>query len=327
VREIVGGELALLVALWIAGRVTTLAPAVPAWLAALADASVWLATFALLAPMLIGTHARKFAVVLPLVLALPAVDAWFHFAAAAGHVGDPAGGDPASARHALDAAVAVIAVLFSLVGGFMTPVFTGNAMREAGQPHEVVRPRLVERLAHASAVAFLVVVALGLTGTVAALAGCIAGLVHGLRLAGWRGWRVRRAPLVTGMHVAYAWLVLAFLLFAAAHAGAPLSPRAWLHALTIGAVGTMMLALMPRVALRHTGRAVRPHPGVLWAMAAMVVAALLRLAADSAWGDTALAGSGLAWLFAFSAYLACHGAMLLRRSLPRTAPVTRPPDE
>ena len=49
-----------------------------------------------------------------------------------------------------------------------------------------------------------------------------------------------------------------------------------LHALAIGSMGTMMLAMMSRVSLGHTGRAIRTLPGIGVALAVLLIAALLR---------------------------------------------------
>ena len=52
-----------------------------------------------------------------------------------------------------------------------------------------------------------------------------------------------------------------------------------LHALTIGAIGTMLLAVMSRAALGHTGRPLRAHAPTVGAYVLISVAAVLRLAA------------------------------------------------
>jgi uncharacterized protein involved in response to NO len=83
----------------------------------------------------------------------------------------------------------------------------------------------------------------------------------------------------------------------------------------------MMLSLMPRVSLRHTGRSLMLEPVVVAAFYAMLGAALLRLgAATLAWGTWAIAVAAGLWIFCFAAYLGVYGAMLVRPSLPRAAP-------
>ncbi len=313
VRELAGGELALLVGAWLAGRVAMwFSPALPAAAVAAADSSSLLLLCALLAPGLLKARATKFLVLLPVILALFGADLWFHAARA--------GGRPVEASVALDAAVAVIAVLFSLVGGFMTPVFTRNALRELGRGERVWRNQVVERIAHASVAAFALAEAFEGAPRLTAVVSLCACLAHAVRLAGWRGWAVRKVPLVLAMHVAYAWLVIAFVLAAASGFGWGIAPRAWVHAVTVGAIGLMMLSLMPRVSLRHTGRALGLKPVVVAAYFAMLGAALLRLgAAMLAWGTWAIAVAASLWIFCFAVYLGVYGAMLVRPSLPRAA--------
>jgi uncharacterized protein involved in response to NO len=313
VRELVGGKLALLVGAWLAGRVSMwLSPTLPVAAVAAADSSSLLLLFALLAPALIKTRATKFIVLLPVILALFGADLWFHAARAGGRV--------VEASVALDAAVAVIAVLFSLVGGFMTPVFTRNALRVLGRGDRVWRNRVVERIAHASVIAFALAEAFQGAPRLTAVVSLCACLAHAVRLAGWRGWAVRKVPLVFAMHVAYAWLVIAFVLAAASGFGWGVAPRAWVHAVTVGAIGMMMLSLMPRVSLRHTGRPLVLKPVVVAAYFAMLGAALLRLgAATLAWGTWAIAVAASLWIFCFVVYLGVYGAMLVRPSLPTAA--------
>jgi uncharacterized protein involved in response to NO len=201
----------------------------------------------------------------------------------------------------------------------MTPIFTENALRERGRVARVSRNRAIELTAHASAIGFALVVTLEVPLLLATGVALTAFAAHALRLAGWRGWRVGETPLVFAMHVGYVWLVIAFGLRAGADLGLGIAPRAWLHAVTIGAVGMMMLALMPRVALRHTGRALVLHPALAIACVAMSVAALLRLAvALAGWGTWAIVAAAGLWIASFAAYLAIHGPMLVRRSLPRS---------
>ena len=61
-------------------------------------------------------------------------------------------------------------------------------------------------------------------------------------------------PLLFVLHIGYAWLVLGTALLGLAMLDADLPPSAAIHALTAGAIGTMILAVMTRVARGHTGR-------------------------------------------------------------------------
>mgnify|MGYP001587772266 CR=1 FL=1 len=96
-------------------------------------------------------------------------------------------------------------------------------------------------------------------------------------------------------------------------------PRdAWVHAFTLGAYGMLKIGLMTRVALRHTGRPLKASAAMQAAFLMVFAASLLRLAYSvHGLGEWALSGSALLWAGALLTYLALHGPMLLRQSLPR----------
>jgi uncharacterized protein involved in response to NO len=305
VPEIAGGRLALLAGAWLAGRAALwLAPLLPPALVAAVDVAALALLAAMLAPDLARARQRRFLVVLPVLGALAALNVAFHVARARA--------DAQAMSHALETAVATIAVLYALVGGLMTPVFTDNALREQDAQLRTLRHPWLEVAALAFVAAFAVAHALKARPSLMAIVAIGAAVLHAIRLACWHGWRVRRAPLVHGMHLGYAWLVVAFALRGLAETGG-VPPRAWLHALTVGAVGTMILALLPRVALRHTGRPLRVQPVVIGAGVAMLAAAVLRVASDN---GGALAAAVL-WSVATAVCLVVYGPMLARPSLPR----------
>lgn len=309
--EIEGGRLKLLVALWLAGRLGFwAAPWLPAPLPALADGLVYAAAIALLAPQLLRVTNRLYLLLLPILAALLLANLAFHQAAARG--------DAALAGLALRGAVWAIVVLYVLKGGVLAPIFTGNALREKGRGDQAPFSMALE----AAALAALLLLAAGdLIGAPAAWSGGAAlacALLYGWRSARWQGWKVADVPLLLAMHLGFAWLLLAFLLKAAADLGGALPEAAWLHAFTVGSLGMMMLGLMTRVSLRHTGRPLVVSRAMRFAYAAMFLAAALRVAAGVGAQHTALiVPSTLLWAGAFVIYLLQFGAVLVAPSLPR----------
>jgi uncharacterized protein involved in response to NO len=85
------------------------------------------------------------------------------------------------------------------------------------------------------------------------------------------------------------------------------------HALTAGAMGTMILAVMTRATLNHTGRALHADATTMLLYALVTVAAMLRSVAAFAVDEQAdlLEVSGLAWVGAFVLFVAQYGPMLL----------------
>jgi uncharacterized protein involved in response to NO len=312
--EVEGGRLVLLAGLWIAGRVAFwLSPWLPAPLPALVDGLLFPAVIGMLTPQLLRAKNRLYLLLLPILGALFIANLLYYQAAARG--------DALLAGLALRAAIWAIVVLYVLKGGVLAPIFTGNALREKGRGDQI--PFLMG-LEVAALAALLLLAGCDLAGaprvwTGGAALACI--LLYGWRSLRWQGWRVADAPLLLTMHLGFAWLLLAFALKAVAELTGAVPEAAWLHAFTIGSLGLMMLGLMTRVSLRHTGRPPVVPRAMLVAYGAMVLAALLRVIAGVGAQHTALIGvATLLWAAAFTLYFVHFAAILLSPSLPRAAP-------
>lgn len=309
--EIRGRRLASLAALWAVGRIAFWAsPWLPPLSVALADLLLLPVLTVMLAPQLLAVRNRLYLLLLPILIALIAANVAYHVFVVAG--------DGARAERALHAGVYAVIAVFVLKGGVLAPIFTGNALRALGRGDQ---PRFVPALEAAALVAVVLLAVLDLADAPAAAIGLAAlacTIVHAIRTARWRGWRVADQPLLASLHLAFAWLIAAFALRALAELTGIVPVAAWLHAFTVGALGMIMLGLMNRVALRHTGRALAVPPAMRIAYASMFAAALLRLAATvHGLGAWAIAAAALLWAAPFVIYLALYGSTLLRPSLPR----------
>jgi uncharacterized protein involved in response to NO len=140
-----------------------------------------------------------------------------------------------------------------------------------------------------------------------------AGLALGARLSRWRGLATAREPLLFVLHAGYGWLAVGLVLLGASGLAAFFPPSAALHALTVGAVGTMTLAVMTRAALGHGGQPLVAGRATVLAYILVSVAALLRLAAPLA-GEAFLAltlAAGTAWSAAFLLFVVSYRGLLL----------------
>lgn len=207
----------------------------------------------------------------------------------------------------------VALALVGLIGGRIVPAFTRNALRMTGQDAE---PRPFPGVDAAAIAALLAVILVDLAAPGGLLAGGVAAgaaVLALLRLSRWRGLRSLGQPILWVLHLAYLMLPVA-LAVKAAHllAGAAWAAH-WLHLQGIGAIGMMILAVMPRATLGHTGHPLRASRGMVAAWLLLPLAAALR-----AFGPALLPGmlpyaaAGAAWMLAFGLFLAAHGPMLLR---------------
>jgi uncharacterized protein involved in response to NO len=154
-------------------------------------------------------------------------------------------------------------------------------------------------------------------GTLTGVLLLIAAFLHVVHLARWAGDRTGRERLVLVLHVAYAFIPLGFALAGLAALGLAL-PSAGLHAWMAGAAGTMTLAVMTRASLGHTGRKLVARSGTQAVYAAVIVAALARVAAtlSTAWAFPLLHLAAAAWVAAFGGFVLLYSPILFsaRRS-------------
>jgi uncharacterized protein involved in response to NO len=115
--------------------------------------------------------------------------------------------------------------------------------------------------------------------------------------------------LLAALHLAFAWLPIAFALFAVqslvyALTGDFVLGRAPVHALTIGFFGSMLVAMVTRVTQGHSGRPLTmgPIPWLTFALLQLVV--LTRIGAELA-SNTApwLVVAAFGWLLAFAPWV------------------------
>jgi uncharacterized protein involved in response to NO len=302
-----GMPLAVLVGLWAIGRLAVLfSGAIGPLAAAVADLSFPLVFLLVVTrEVLAGNNWRN----LPMLgaLSLLLVGNLLVHLEALGFVGAAALGNRIG--------LVTLLMLISLVGGRIIPSFTRNwltKMRpEAAPPAPQSRFDLAVLAVTGVALASWAVAPDARITSGAAL---VAGFAAAWRLLRWRGIKTVREPLLLILHLGYAWLAFGLLL-AGANGLYPVLPQtaAW-HALTVGAVGTMTLAVMTRASLGHTGRPLMAGPGTRIIYVLITLAAVLRVLSPLA-GDQVilvLTLAGAAWSAAFGLFAILYGGALTR---------------
>lgn len=201
-------------------------------------------------------------------------------------------------------ALIIALALISIIGGRITPAFTTGWLRNHG--HDASSARTNPALDLATLLAMLLLLAAFLTGwqTVAGAMAVAAGILALARLAGWKGWLVRSEPLLWILHLSILWVPVAlFLLAGTLLAGWP--SNAWSHAAGTGAVACLILGVIARVSLGHTGRPLVLPKGMVAAFVAIHLAALIRVltAFNLIPWHPGIGSSTLLWLFAFGMFL------------------------
>ncbi len=301
-----GAALATLFGLWALGRVVSLVSAwMPAWLAIAADLAFPLALAAVVArEILLSGNRRNFPIIVPVaVLALADLSTDLGLE-----------GFRAASGYGWRLGLAGILTLISVIGGRIVPSFTRNWLVSRRQARLPAAPGVIDGLSLGFLHASLLAWALAPEARAAGIALLCAAVVNLRRLARWRGMDTRSEPLLLVLHVGYAWLVLGV----GALGAAVLDPRiplsAAIHALTAGAIGTMILAVMTRAIRGHTGQKLSADPTTILIYALATLAALARVAAalsQAASADLLLAAAAL-WIGAFGLFALRHAPLLLR---------------
>jgi uncharacterized protein involved in response to NO len=220
-----------------------------------------------------------------------------------------------TAPRALRSTVDLIVVLIVVIGGRITPGFTTNALIRLGVAARASSRPSLDRLVVA-AVALLAGVDLVVPRSVASggLA-AVAGAAVAARMFGWQTLRTWRDPLVWSLHAGMAWVAIGLLLVSAGDLGRAMPANAGLHALTAGAMGAMILAVMTRVSLGHTGRPLELPRGAMGSYLLVHTGAAARVLAALAPGpiqSSLLLLGGLLWAAAFGLFAILYGSILTR---------------
>lgn len=288
-----GPLLAAIAGLWVAGRAAMLfAP--PVWGAAVDAAFLPVAAWPLYRVLKqSGNRRNMFLVVLLGLLAL--CNACYHAAALGwAHI------DPMRPVHA---AIVLVVVIEIAIGGRVIPMFTRNAVPDARPVQDERRDRWALVLTVLAGAAWT----FGLEAHLTASLALFAAVGQGARLIGWQPWRTWKNPLLWILHVSYSWIPFGFALLALSELGY-VTGSAALHVLTVGALAGLIMGMITRTALGHTGRALRAGRAEFAMFVLVQAAVVLRFFAAvlPAWRDAGLVLATVCWSAAFLVYLAVY---------------------
>ena len=208
----------------------------------------------------------------------------------------------------------LVTLLMVIISGRIIPLFTINWLRNNGRKPEDVRSTVAIDSVALISTALLIPIDFfpgfpWLAGSVAA----VAAVAHTIRLLGWSGWKASLDPLLWILHLGYAWIVAALALKSIAAFGL-VPPSAWNHALGVGGIGTLILGIMTRVALGHTGRALHLPRFAIAIYVTISLAAATRVAAALLLVEfrIGLLIAATAWSLAFAIFVIIYWPILSR---------------
>ncbi|MBT0320418.1 NnrS family protein, partial [Vibrio campbellii] len=201
-------------------------------------------------------------------------------------------------------------LLLSVMGGRVIPFFTARRFN-----FEKAQPLLwLDWLANLPLVMLFVLSFFPVTfaeiGQPLMLFASVAQLVRFLR---WKPWLTLSEPLVWSLHAAYLCLPLSLILRSSWDNA--FASHNLIHLFAIGALGGLILAMIARVTMGHTGRMIYKGPNMSIAFVAVIGAALARslgVIFDPShmllWIDV----SAALWILAFGMFVWRFGMMLMK---------------
>ncbi len=299
-----GRPLAALVMLWFAGRVTCLVSAwFPLGLAAVIDLSFPFVLCGFVArEIMAGRNWRNMIMPIP-VAVLGVADLLMYLELSGSSV-------PVGLGWRLG--LAAIIVLISVVGGRIIPSFTRNWLIKQNASRLPPAHGHVDSLALVSLLAGMVGWALFPASWPFGWLLLVAAALNLWRLGRWRGAAAGAEPLLSVLHAGYLWVIIGAALLGASMLADHVPQAAAIHALTAGAIGTMMLGVMTRVSLGHTGRALTADRITALIYLLVILAAIARVAAwDGGSSAMLIEMSAVLWIGSFGLFVLRYGPILL----------------
>ncbi len=311
---ITGAPLALLVTIWLAGRLALwMGESLPPLAVAITDMALIPALIAAISgPIIKSGQVRNY--LFPGLLAIGlAANALFH--------AEALGWTEETASWGLRLGIYVFVVMVALIGGRIAPRFTASALKLRNPEIDV---RTDPRVEKAAIITMIAAIASDLAGAPPPLAGALAlaaAIALMLRMRHWQTRHILDAPIIWVLHLGHAWVPVAFACKAAADLAGWLPADAALHAFTIGAIGSSILAVMTRAALGHTGRPLHAPKSIVAAYLLVTGAALVRIFGPVATDDLLIwvIVPAAMWIAAFGLFTVVF-APILTRSRPDGKP-------
>jgi len=298
-----GTLLAAVALLWLAARVLLLTR----WQVTAAAANVafpLVAALCLAVPFWRARNQRNYFFV-GLLLLFAVCSAWVH--------AQRLGWTASNAWGGLQLGLNMLLFIMVVIAGRVLPMFTNNAAPGAN----ATRRAWLEKLSLGLVLALLAADLAGLDAPWSIALALPAAAAHGVRWWLWQPWKTLRQPLLWVLHLAYLWIPVHFLLRALAAMGwVPVS--AGIHALTVGAAGGLIIGMITRTALGHTGRPLRAGRGEVACYLLIAAAALVRVLLPlllPALTLQAMVLSSLLWALGFGLYALLYWPILSRPRL------------
>lgn len=205
----------------------------------------------------------------------------------------------------------IIALIMTL-GRRVIPMFIE---RGVGYQVQLVNHKWIDRSSLVLLLAFFIVFVFIENRQISAIISLALFFITTIRLFGWHTPGIWKKPLLWSLFVAFIFIDVGFLLFAASNL-LNIPPMLAFHAFSYGGIGIVTLGMMSRVSLGHTGRDIQSPPKVLTlSFILLVVGAICRVFLpifDMSHYATLILLSQILWAIAYLIFAIAYASILIK---------------
>ncbi|MEQ1790112.1 MAG: NnrS family protein, partial [Rickettsiales bacterium] len=290
-----GLSLAMLVLMWLAGRVLVFFSSyIPNMIVAVVDASFFIGCIIGIMPALVKSRNKRNYIFLVFLTLLAIANALTHS-------DDYADIGIVLARN-------IVLMMIVVIGGRVIPFFTKNALGI-----EITSNQYIEYIAIFSTAITFILEVLNANYIILVCFFLLASIANILRMFQWQSLKTMRVPLLWILHLGYAWITLGLAIKAAYYLGASLPISITTHALTVGGIGILILGMMSRVSLGHSGRPLVIRRCMVFAFISIFAAAIARVFGVVLFPDNTMIWleiAALFWVIAFGIFVYIYTPIL-----------------
>ena len=303
-----GKKLSALFSLWLLARIALIFPdLLGATLTTLIDLAFLPAVALVLAKPILAVKQYRNLFFVPLLLILTLANTQMHAS-----IYYP---NAISAQYSGYAGVMLITLFISVMAGRVVPMFTANGTKTA----KVLALPWLDKITNGSIALITILLLLhpviSINNIYIGIMFIFAGTFQAIRWLRWRPWITFTVPLLWSLHLGIKALAFGLILLGLSYLFPEIPTNHSWHLLTIGGIGGIILAMISRVSLGHTGRALQAPKLMSLAFSALVIASILRSFGPWLMPEKTLLFidiSGLLWIVSFTLFVIFYGPMLLK---------------
>lgn len=302
-----GKPLGLLVLLWLCARLLMIWPVIPPLCIAIIDTSFFLVVAYLFSQPLIKTRNYRNLILVVVLIFMASANGISHLG--------PITQEWRLSKQGMQLFIWLIVLVMTIIAGRVVPMFTANG---TGTKRCTVLPQLEMSCI---IISILLVITQG-GGLAHALPEAVnivllltAAALHFVRFIRWRFWITLKTPLLWSIHLSYLFIPIGLAAIAGSYFIESLTAVTAEHWLLAGAMANMMLAMMARVSLGHTGRPLISHNIMSLAFSALALAGVIRSLGAWIFQEyylNSLLLTAILWCAAFSLFLICYWPILTK---------------